>query len=76
MSKIVVLSECRAEICTEVLLWMSTVSRLRRWLEILDQPKLIRVASAPILDNIHALANEMQTEAARFDFVEATAAQF
>jgi hypothetical protein len=55
---------------------MSTVSRLRRRPEILDQPKLIRVASAPILDNVHALANKVQTEAARLDFVEATAAQF
>jgi hypothetical protein len=49
---------------------------LSRWLEILDQPKLIGTASALVLDGIHTLANKVQTQAARLDFVEAAAAQF
>jgi hypothetical protein len=48
---------------------------LRRWLEVLDQPKLIRATSALILDGIHTLANKVQTQPARLDFVEAAAAQ-
>jgi hypothetical protein len=49
--------------------------QLRRWLEVLDQPKLVDGADTPILDGVHALPNKMQTETARLNFVEATAAQ-
>jgi hypothetical protein len=48
---------------------------MRRWLEVLDQPKLIGAACPLILHGIHALANKMQAQAAGLDFVEATATQ-
>src|SRR5258707_11132233 len=74
-SKMVVLSECRAEICTEVLLWVIMAYAIASMAGDTYQPKLIGAASALILHGIHTLANKVQTQAARLDLVEATAAQ-
>src|SRR6266436_3215527 len=53
----------------------SRTARLRRWLEVLVQPKLIGAARPLILHGIHALANKMQAQAAGLDFVETAATQ-
>ena len=43
--------------------------------EILDQPKLIGATNTLILDNIHTLPDEVQTETTGLNFVEPAAAQ-
>src|SRR5947199_4995055 len=50
--------------------------RLRCWLEIFDQPKLIAAVHSLVLNPIHALPNKVKTQTTRLDFVETAAAQF